>query len=165
MKRSLVTLLLLIVVRSAGGAQPSGPYTQNAVYFEFLGQGLLYSVNFDHRFTEHIALRAGISHFTVEFISDVSVTTIPIVAEYLSGTGNHHLEIGLGIIPIYGSVSTSFFGEREGSVGTWGVIATATLGYRYQPVSEGFLFRIGLTPLMAGHEGVIWGGASIGYAF
>lgn len=164
MKTILILLFLSAVVPEAL-AQTGSSYTQNAVYFEGLGQGLLYSVDFDHRFTENIAFRAGFSSFTIEFISDVSITTIPLMIEYLTGHGSSHLELGLGIVPIHGSLSTSFFGTTEGSVGAWAVLGTATVGYRYQPVKEGILFRVGLTPLMGGGEVQIWGGASVGWAF
>jgi hypothetical protein len=165
-KKALVTLVLLVAVLQSGAvAQPPSSYSQNAVYFEGLGQGLLYSVNFDHRFTENIAFRVGFSSFSIGFISDVSITTIPIMAEFLTGHGSHHMEIGLGIVPVHGSISSDFFGTSEGSVGAWVVVWTATFGYRYQPAPEGFLFRIGLTPLFVPHGAQIWGGASIGYAF
>jgi hypothetical protein len=162
--KTILTLLILVVAPEAL-AQPVSPYTRNAVYFEGLGQGLLYSVNFDHRFAESIAVRVGVSRFTIEFISDVSITTIPLMVEYLPGHGSSHLEIGLGLIPVYGSISSKFFRTPEGSAGAWVILATATLGYRYQPVNEGILFRIGLTPLMGGNQAQVWGGASIGWAF
>ena len=166
MKRMPFVLLLLVAAFQGGVlAQPSSGYTQNAVYVEGLGQGLLYSVNFDHRFTENIAVRVGFSHFTIGFITDVSITTIPVMAGFLTGHGSHHMEIELGIVPVHGSISSDFFGTPEGSAGEWVVLWTATIGYRYQPASEGFLFRIGLTPLFVPHGAQIWGGASIGYAF
>jgi hypothetical protein len=46
-----------------------------------------------------------------------------------------------------------------------GVVGTATVGYRYQPVYGGSVFRIGLTPFFAGGEFQLWGGISIGNAF
>jgi hypothetical protein len=166
MNRALVILAILASAPHPGAlAQHSSSYSQNAVYFEGLGQGLLYSVNFDHRVTENVAFRVGFSSFSVGFITDVSITTIPIMAELLTGHGSHHLEIGLGIVPVHGSISSDFFGTPEGSLGEWAVAWTATFGYRYQPAPEGFLFRIGLTPLFVPHGAQIWGGASIGYAF
>jgi hypothetical protein len=166
MKRIILILVVIFAAaRPAAFAQPSSGYTPNGVYFEFLGQGLLYSVNFDHRFAENIAVRAGFSHFTIGFISDVTITTIPLMVEYLSGTGNHHLEIGVGAVPIYGRISGDFFGSGGGTAGAWVVVATATVGYRYQPVREGLLFRIGLTPFFMNVGALMFGGASIGYAF
>ena len=166
MNKALVILVILASAPHPGAdAQGSSSYTQNAVYFEALGQGLLYSVNFDHRFTENIAFRVGFSSFSVALFTDVSITTIPLMAEFLTGHGSHHLEIGLGIVPVHGSISSDFFGTPEGSVGAWIVIWTASFGYRFQPTREGLLFRIGLTPLFVPHGAQIWGGASIGYAF
>jgi hypothetical protein len=166
MKRALVILVILASAPHPGAlAQGSSSYSQNAVYFEGLGQGLLYSVNVDHRFTENIAFRVGFSSFSVGFITDVTITTIPLMAEFLTGHGSHHLELGVGIVPVHGSISSDFFGTAEGSVGAWVVVWTATFGYRYQPAPEGFLFRIGLTPLFVPHGAQIWGGVSIGYAF
>lgn len=166
MKRLVLALVMFAAAPGpAALAQPSAGYTSNGVYFEILGQGLLYSINFDHRFTENIAVRAGFSHFTIGFISDVTISTIPLMAEYLIGTGDHHLEIGLGAVPIYGRISGDLFGSSEGTTGAWVIVATATVGYRYQPVREGFLFRIGVTPFFMNAGAQIFGGASIGYAF
>jgi hypothetical protein len=163
-KIAVVLVLLVAAVHPVAVAQSSS-YTQNAIYFEGMGQGLLYSVNFDHRFTEEFAARIGVSHFTVPFITDLGITTIPLMAEYLVGHGAHHLEIGVGVIPAYGSFSIDFFGSSEGSIGSWTAIWTATLGYRYQPVHEGVILRVGLTPLFASNATQFWGGASIGWAF
>jgi hypothetical protein len=164
-KRLLIFVLFVAAAHPAAVAQSSSGYTQNAVYVEVLGQGFLYSVNFDHRFAENIAVRAGFSHFSVGFISDVSITTIPLMVEYLSGSGNDHLEIGLGAVPVYGRIAGDLFGSSEGTTGAWVIVATATVGYRYQPVGEGLLFRIGITPFFMNAGAQLFGGASIGYAF
>jgi hypothetical protein len=44
------------------------------------------------------------------------------------------------------------------------IIGTGTLGYRYQPPQGGFVFRVGITP-MVGQRLILIGGISAGIAF
>ena len=63
--------------------------------------------------------------------------------------GNHSLELGAGISPLFvsvdGSVESGSFFEKFGESAT-AAILTGTLGYRYEPHAGGFQFRIGLNP-------------------
>ena len=168
MKSAVVIFALAVVLfHSLLPAQTAPAYSQNAVYFEALGQGILYSINFDHRFSENIAVRAGFSSFNVDIVlSDFTITTIPLMLEFLSGHGSSHFEFGVGIVPIHGSSSENFLGLGSNqATGKWVVVGTMTVGYRYQPPGEGFLFRIGVTPLLASDPIPLWGGISLGYAF
>ena len=49
-----------------------------------------------------------------------------------------------------------------GSLGERASFATAIVGYRYQP-EQGFLFRVGFTPLMNTEGFFPLGGVSVGY--
>ena len=46
-----------------------------------------------------------------------------------------------------------------------GFIATATIGYRYQPTHKGINFRIAFTPILYDEGIVPAGGISVGYTF
>lgn len=145
--------------------------SHSAIYGEFLGQGLLYSINYDYRISDHYGLRAGFSSWSMPSImlfvnGSFSFTGFPIMLYYLSGDGSSHLELGVGIVPSTVSVTGHeiFLGsDISGSASV--LLETATIGYRLQPRDGGFLFRIGLTPLMSSGSVQLSGGLSIGAAF
>ncbi len=152
---------------------PSPPiaHRSNAVFAEVLGNGLLYSINYE-RFIWPIpiGLRAGASFFTYA-VSDVSgsgnltLVTFPITASYYWGTLCHKLQLGLGATILYTSASSDSTGTTYGSTGI-GVAATAIIGYRYLPVGRGVTFGGGFTPLLRASRGFLpWGGVDVGYVF
>jgi hypothetical protein len=66
------------------------PTALNTVYLELLGNGLLYSVNFDRLITPNVSVRLGFSTLTIAGTDNqtgvsagVSLTTIPLTASYL----------------------------------------------------------------------------------
>lgn len=142
--------------------KPARPdFSRNSVYLEILGQGGIYSLNYDRLFSEYFGGRIGFSAFTSIFES--SFLLVPITANYLVGSKNHHLELGAGVV--FGSID---FNDSESDAKGSALIETATIGYRYQPKQDGFLFRIGFTPLIRlGSDGdfLPWGGLSVGYSF
>jgi hypothetical protein len=85
--------------------------SRNAIYLEFLGQGILYSVNYDYMLSDHFSLRAGATIWEME-PPDFSMKPssgdrqkefggFPIMINYLSGEKDRHLELGIGIVPTY----------------------------------------------------------------
>ncbi|MBI1805064.1 MAG: hypothetical protein HY033_08900 [Ignavibacteriae bacterium] len=145
--------------------------SRSAIYVELLGQGLLYSVNYDYRITDHLSLRAGFSTWTIPSIfglvdGEISFTGFPIMLNYLTGEGSSHLELGAGIIPANASVTGReiFFGSDVSGSETL-ILGTATIGYRLQPRDGGFLFRVGLVPLLGSGGLKFSTGLSLGAAF
>jgi hypothetical protein len=73
----------------AAGFSQDLPGTKNAVYFEFLGNGGYYSVNYERDFHPNIYYRIGFGSFQSTDMFDRSVTgritTIPILASFLTG--------------------------------------------------------------------------------
>lgn len=130
--------------------QPEGK-GRTAAYVELLGNGVFYSLNVDYRSNStNCGVRAGIGSLR-------DALTAPAMFYCLYGT-KHSLELGAGV-GIY-----DFDGVWVDG-GLWG---TATIGYRYQP-AEGFLFRIGFTPIVRpggeGRQFLPWGGLSFGVTF
>jgi hypothetical protein len=133
-----------------------------------LGNGAVYSLNYDHMFSNSMSGRIGIMNIPVDEATSgvdeddakVGLTTLPIMINYLKG-GNHKLEIGGGVVVIIVSADIKEIGTIVGS----GVVGTATLGYRYQPHAGGFNFRIGFTPIFDRSGFSPWGGLSLGYSF
>ena len=140
-------------------------YTKNGTYVELFGQGLLYTLNYDYRFTEHLGARIGFTHFTTSEARPgrLDLTGIPAMGEFLAGSNGHYFEIALGVFPVYGKFDFDILRlhkERD-----WGFIWTGTIGLRYQPQTDGLMFRMCMTPLFTSEGVMMWGGVSFGYAF
>jgi len=157
----IIITLFFLAFNSAASAQ----FVKNSMYFELFGNGGLYSINYDRLFSENFGGRIGFSHISnLEFIfsSVDNITIIPITLNYLTSS-DHKFELGAGIavVNISGGEIFGFKADKGAS----GVVGTGTIGYRYQPDSGGFLFRIGLTPFFAQDGFQISGGISLGAAF
>jgi len=132
----------------------------NAFYVELLGNGLIFSANYDMRFNKEsvagLGARLGVGYVGGD---EASVFTVPIMANYLLGKDGKYLEVGAGITYVAGSTN---FGDGLDD----GVIGTMSFQYRKQPVDGGFMWKIGFTPVLA--EGTFipwWPGLSIGYSW
>jgi hypothetical protein len=165
MKKVYLFIISLFISSSTILAQNSDT-TKRAqnVYFEILGPGVLYSANYDTRFSKRqdgLGIRAGISYATIE---DASLFTVPVQLNYLLGKGGKYFEVGLGAT--YGTASVDFgFMDDDNETGST-VIGTMTFGYRRQPVEGGFMFRAGVSPVF-GHGSFVpyWPYVSFGYSF
>ena len=166
MKTTIATYLLIFLILST--YPPQGKVSAqsnsiediltapNAVFVEFLGQGIFLTANYERMLfttTPHnIALRAG---FGVWGWMGDSGIIVPVDASYLSGS-NHKLELGIGYVFITGNNSLDNLSNGA---------FTTLIGYRYQPIDGGFVFRIGFTPLRGAKKMEPWVGLSLGYAF
>lgn len=132
------------------------------VFVELLGQGLLFSANYDTRFSNKrngIGGRAGIGYISAD---GSSIITVPVSLNYLLGNGKNFFEVGLGATYVgVESDQIGLFDEDDSAV-----IGTMSFMYRLQPVGSGFSFRGGLTPVFTS-EGFIpyYAGISLGYTF
>ena len=139
-----------LIVLLAGGSPclaqtQAAPVARNAVFFELLGNGGLYSFNYERMLTESLGLRVGFatwdsSDLWFEGTSD-RYTTVPVTVSYLLGRGERKLELGGGVT----------FGDSS-SDNTFRTL-TAIVGYRSQPPGRGYLFRVGATPFYSLDEG------------
>ena len=169
MIKRMLTAASLTLILSSGFAQ------SNTIYFELLGNGLLYSLNYDRMVTDNISVRAGYGGLTVSqmradptgfgiITEDVKITMIPVLANYLRGEGNHKLEMGAGVV----LVSVDWTGTMEElgsfSLGADGAIPTGNFGYRYQKSEGGFFFKASLCPFFA-ETMVTSFGLGLGYSF
>ena len=159
----------------AAAAQEAAPApapipARNAFYVELLGNGLIYSVNYDRRLTDNLAGRVGFAFVSGEDSDGdrASIVIAPVMGSYLFGEGNSHFEAGLGVLLASASVEDVGSGDEdwfdetvEGST----VLGTGVLGYRYQRPDGGFVFRVGLTPVFTTSDFAPWFGISFGYGF
>ena len=149
-------------------------YAPNAVFLELGGPGLFYSVNYERRLPIPVVLRLGFSLFRVgegESGDGIGYFTVPLSASYLLSWGSHHLELGLGLVWGY---AWSALNKRKGAPldDYWHMAGSLQLGYRYQPVGSGFVFRATFTPMYGGRRFDAigryvqwWGGISAGWSF
>ena len=132
-------------------------------YLEVGGPGLAISANYDARFNktrDGWGYRIGLGGFVS---GGNRVVTVPFQVNFLLGEHASMLEVGAG------TTFLSSTGDNKGK--TWefdkitGFIATASIGYRYQPEHKGINFRIAFVPILY-DEGIIpAGGISVGYTF
>jgi hypothetical protein len=157
---SIITVLLFFKAHSQ---------SNNAVYFEILGNGGLYSLNYDHSLNVDLKLRLGAaySHISDRYIGDngLEVYSVPLLISYLKGANKHKLEVSGG-----GLFGIENYHSDHG--GEFILNLTAFAGYRYE-ATKGFLFRVGITPFynVVGNPNYIIdgffvsGGISLGYHF
>jgi hypothetical protein len=142
---------------------------RHALYAEIAGQGILYSLNYEYRVSDHVSLRAGFSSWDIPdfaFLSHFSYTGFPLMVNWLVGSGDSRLEIGAGVVPSHCTVSeTETFWGNQIDGETWIVLGTGTFGYRYQPLWGGVIFRAGITPFVSQHGAAVSGGLSLGFGF
>jgi hypothetical protein len=168
MIKRMLTAASVTLILSSGFAQ------NNTIYLELLGNGLVYSLNYDRMVTDNISVRAGYGGLTISerssdpsgfgiITEEIKITMIPVLANYLRGEGKHKLEIGGGIV----LVSLDYTGnvaDVDFSLGADGAIPTANLGYRYQKPEGGFFFKASLCPFFA-ETMVTSAGLGLGYSF
>lgn len=87
---------------------------KNTVYMEAKGAGLLYSLNYERNINDNITVRVGYGFIPLVGVDDrcvggrVSVTSIPIMANYFIGGGNHNLAVSGGVSIISLDAETTF---------------------------------------------------------
>lgn len=126
----------------------AGAPARNAVYVELLGNGGLFSLNYDRRVGGEAALRIGAGAWSTDdlFLGDEATTglvTLPVTASWLPGTGNGRPELGGGVLLGRRTRDEPF---SDGSTASTFASLTAIVGYRYQPAARGWMFRVAFTP-------------------
>lgn len=163
--KTFSTFLIAILLFICSGYIAIAQNHPNSIYFEALGNGGLYSVNYDRLFTDNFGARVGfmyISEIDFFFVSEEDLLLIPATINYLLGN-KHKFELGVGLV-LASVSSTGVFGFESGESSS-NVVGTATIGYRYQKPKGGFLFRAGFTPLFNSNGFQPYAGVSIGVSF
>jgi hypothetical protein len=125
---------------------------EHGFYFELLGAGGAYSVNFEYRPVTPLAVRAGFSVFA---ISDDAVVVFPLSLTGLLGD-RHYFEIGGGMTVVTADELV-------------GLLLVPEIGYRYMPDDSRWLVRVMFTPFISLDPSNSWarpsGGLSLGATF
>ena len=119
-----------------------------------------------------IGFRVGVGGvFTGSSSADAGIVAegilaFPMAINYLIGKKRSAFEAGLGLSPQRVRVDQlSPTKPKIASENGWGANAFLILGYRFQPINNGFLFRVSWTPVMSRSEFISRFGLSAGYSF
>lgn len=176
----VIVLCLGIVPMQRGIAQDMRQYSpeerfalaaKNSVFVEGLGNGGLYSFNYDRRLAPTWNVRIGFSNYRVDInlfnllSGSASGVFVPLVGSYLYNFPDSpsYLELGAGI-------SSAFLGASASTVTptaamTYLPIPTLVAMYRLMPAEDGFSLRAGVTPLFLPGFFLPWLGVSLGWTF
>lgn len=134
MKKALLALIFLITCSYSYSQEDR---LKNAFYVEIVGNGGLYSLNYEYQSLNKTVARIGISLLP-------EAVAVPITFGKLIGKSKDMLELGVGITYLRYSDD----GIDPGNVAFLGGV----IGYRYEKPDSKFLFRIGFTPLINIYE-------------
>ncbi len=145
------------------------------IFLEIAGPGIFFSANYDTRFSQRrngLGGRIGIGYLPA---SSDHYVTVPVQLNYLLGKKHHFFEMGIGATLVFSSFLRypDYYmpDKKEYRIREFDLVGSTTLGYRYQPASSGFNFRLSFNPLFiisnyVYHGGVhfgTYGGISFGY--
>lgn len=129
------------------------------LFLEVAGSGGLGSINFEkefcHKKNTAFTFRAGLSFAPIDKNNGFGIV-FPIMVNSIIGKSAHKIEFGLG----QGATITT--------KGSFFILTTAALGYRYQRDDKKWFYRITYTPLISylvDFQMQQWAGVSIGYTF
>lgn len=154
MKSRLYLILFALLPFSSAHAQ-----SNHSVYAELLGNGLIFSFNYDTRFAnkpDGLGGRIGLG-----FVGkgDDGAVLVPFQLNWLLGKNGRYFEMGIGATYLGGTAD--FFDEDIDHF-----VGTMTFGYRRQPLDGGFMWKAAITPVLA--DGFFWPyyvGFGLGYSF
>jgi hypothetical protein len=139
-----------------------------SVFIEIGGAGLFFSANYDTRFSQRRDGLGGRLGLGWGHLMNTVFVTVPFQLNYLVGGRSHFFEAGAGAT--YMHLNNPYFGnplighDPEVMINS-NVVATTTIGYRYQPFNGGLNLRASFNPML--FEGTIVPdfGLSVGYTF
>ncbi|MBN2424856.1 MAG: hypothetical protein JXR46_08130 [Calditrichaceae bacterium] len=152
MKKVYISFFLLICTNQLFCQEKN----DNSFYLELLGNGGLYSFNYEYNFYDSLNARIGLSYSFALF----EMITIPIMINYVNPQNAISPEIGIGFtIGRFGG----FLLDEKYRVGA---ILTGTVGIRFHN-DNNRLIKIAYTPLINLESGKIlhFGGISFGKRF
>jgi len=136
---------------------------KNNIYAEFFGLGGMYSINYERLFTENVVMRLGATYLPPVRSTDFyHMAMLPLGFYYLLGGVQNKLELGFG-----GGYYVRYNSDKTAEGLDWKVRGAFfySIGYRYQPSSAGFMFRIAAQLVGSGDSVQPWGGLALGYSF
>lgn len=145
MVKKLSLIIALVSMSFAGTANAALP--ENSLYVEGLGNGILYSLNYERVVMEDFGLRLGYGAITMSSLdgeSSAFINFIPLSFNWMglrSDNDAHMLELGAGATVAIVSGAVSGLIKVAGTT----AFVNSTVGYRFQ--GDSFQFRVGVNPL------------------
>jgi hypothetical protein len=161
--KTTYSLIFFVLLSTLVNAQQDIKTTTNkTVYGEIGGPGILFSANFDTRFTRKptgLGLRIGLGYAPAWSSSAV---TVPMGINFLAGKNKHYFEAegGASFIHMFENQKDDLYSTDPQS--EW--IKYIYVGYRYKS-HDGFTARIGFCPLFGEGEVQPWMSISVGCSF
>lgn len=146
---SKLRILLLLLTISLNVV--SQKITNNfALTLDILGNGGLYSVNGEYKIGKinsyQVNARAGFGYYDV---NNEGFVSIPIGLNLLTGTKNHHLELGLGASYVNGLPFASY---KMAATASEGIYFVPSIGYRYDKLTSGLIFKVYYSPFITVYD-------------
>nr|MBS0038422.1 hypothetical protein [Saprospiraceae bacterium] len=154
---ALFALLLIVFSTSPLEAEDRPPFdgAKSALFAELLGNGLLFTLNYDTRISNRFGIRGGIGYIG-SLDGEGGILTIPINANFLLGNNGKYFEVGAGFTFVGGD-----FFDTDNRIAT-----SLTFMYRSQPQDGGFMWRAGFAPLIIDKIVIpYYVGLGLGYSF
>ena len=150
---------------------------KKAIFIEAYGQGLHASINYDMRLKKGVqsglGFRLGVGGISTGTANTdagneaTGVIAFPVGLNYLVGENRSSFEAGIGLTPYYSE--TDIYSRTKPKIVNkigWGTNGYLNLGYRFQPLSNGFMFRLNWTPVISSTGFLAQNfGVSAGYSF
>lgn len=189
MKLKLLSIFLLFGLKSIAQDQSSfiNEIKKNSLYFELLGNGVAYSINYDRiiPISDQLKLapRVGFEFLPRknEYDQKYGKISIPLELNLLwrkQKESKNFVEAGLGLslFSLIKGYNLNQFNERTDTQYQMAKITTIRLGYRHQKPQGGLMYRAGILARLTQDDFsrsrvgddlffVLWPGFSIGYAF
>ena len=134
-------------------------HKRKSVFFELAGSGGFGSFNYEKHFCKknntEFTWRIGLSIAPIDKNNGFGLV-FPLIINSIIGKNSHKLEFGLGQ------------GITITTKGSFFALTTITVGYRYQPETKNWFYRVMYTPLISyivDFQIQQWAGISIGYTF
>lgn len=115
-------------------------YKKNAVFVELLGNGTLYSLNYERLI--HILPYLSFSARVGASMDHVGSYYFPVLVNVIAGHNGHYGEFGLGT-----TIDLTHYELNNKWETTY--LKTFNIGYRYQKPGGKWLFRIDITPVVS----------------
>ena len=170
MKKQFIILILASLLLSLATFAQQVSIKKNSIYAELLGNGGIYSINYDRVFQLNRCIK-----FTprIGFATIKDVVVIPLEANILlsrSYTSKNFFEAGVGLTIFK---PTDKFSEKFITINGYNhnfehkssnIPFIARVGFRHQKPTGGFMYRAGLL-LFTGEESLLTAGLGLGYTF
>ncbi|MFT2011465.1 hypothetical protein ACMA1I_22520 [Pontibacter sp. 13R65] len=177
MKTPIFAVLLLVLSFQVKAQTESTDSHKKAIFVEAFGQGLQASINYDMRFKKGVqsglGFRLGIGGISTGTSNNDAwnvrsgVIAFPVGLNYLVGEKKGSFEAGIGLTR-HNAFTDTYSPTKPNIVDEngWDTNGYLNLGYRFQPLSNGFMFRLIWTPVISTTGFLAQNfGVSAGYSF